>query len=207
MSLFDYRNDAVKESIKQKALRLQQSTCLEETTALYFGVDHTTIPLYGRDADYIERPCFDMDYIYIEIRQPSTYNLDFEFWDDSKWSNAYEKSITPSCSKMFSNLCRIKCTSSFPRNKFTMNNRGYYKEVNGIKIPTLTRQLKFRVLFQTVDMNGDKIKIDVPDDWYAIGEVSMALPRDIKRCLDLDIERGYITREQAGKIWLELYGK
>ena len=88
-----------------------------------------------------------------------------------------------------------------------MNNRGYYKEVNGIKIPTLTRQLKFRVLFQTVDMNGDKIKIDVPDDWYAIGEVSMALPRDIKRCLDLDIERGYITREQAGKIWLELYGK
>lgn len=207
MSIFDYQNDDIKNSIKQRALEWQNSIQMEETIAMYYDVDMKDVPVYGKDVDFIKRPFFDMNYIYIEIRQPNAYNLDFEFWNDDKWSNLYTKSITPSLGETFSNLCRIKCTSSFPRNKFTLNNQGYYKEVKGHKVPTLPHQLKFRVLFQTVDENGDKIRIDVPDDWYVINEVSMALPGDIREWLESDIERGFITKEEAGKIWYNLYQK
>ena len=201
MALFYHKTNDLKNNLKAKIINLQKDINIEETTSLYFNIKKEDIPLYGKDYQNIDNNNFDINHIYLLIKEPYAYNLDFEYWDGEKWSNDYEKSLN----NPISNLCRISCNDLIPRNKYTLYNFPYYKEIKNHKELVLKKQLKFRVVFQTLDINKNKIKIEVPDDFYVINEVNMALKEDIYNWIKKDIERGFLSQLQANRILYYLY--
>lgn len=188
LSIFDYRNEELKKSIKTLALNKQKEIRFEETSGIFFDLNINEVPFCGKISDYTNKPYFDLKNIYISINKMTIYKFNFEYWDGERWSNAYEKSINRYNDLNYSTIFKIKCAPKFSRNKFNLKN-----------------QIKYRILFQTLDDLGNKIVIDVPDDWYYYGEVNMASPNRICDWLNYDIERHIIDRKQAFNYYESLF--
>lgn len=201
MTLFYYKNEDLKDFIKNKAIELQKMIFIKETSGLYFNVLKKDIPIYGKDMDHINRSFFDDKNIYFLDMTPDSYNLDIEYWNGKNWVDTYDKSFTETYSKLY----RIPCNDLLHRNKYTLNNHICYKTANGTDRIALYRQLKYRIKFETLTDTGEIIAINVPDDWYIIKEMFMAPKDEVISWIRDDIERGYISANKAKKIVRYLY--
>ncbi len=110
------------------------------------------------------RPSFDPDNLHVSVyyRGELMHYFDFEYWDGAKWSDDYVWNS-------IGMIAEIKCTTNVPRN---------------------IRDLKYRIVFQTVDEEGNKINLPVPEEFYFVKIVEFVNPR---KWLDDDIKKGWYT--------------
>lgn len=180
MELFYPKSKALKNELKRKAINLQNSVIIEETSKLYFNVKNEEMPLYGVDYEIIKNPCFDINNFYFRVIGPYAYNLNFEIEVNGKWIKNYIKSFGSD----FSPLYCINCDSSLPRNLNFISNK----------------PLNFRITFEIIDYFDNKIKVEVPNDWYVIHNIIMSSEREIKEWIDKDVKRNFITSYEANLI-------
>jgi hypothetical protein len=110
-------------------------------------------------------PHFDPKNFHVSIyhRNYLMRNIDFEYWDGIKWSDSYKKTES-------GDVCQISCTSLLPRN------------VNG---------LKYRIVYQTFDEDGKKIKLFVPEEFYLVQFVEAIDRETINEWIEADRKNGF----------------
>lgn len=177
MELFYPQSITLKKELKNKAINLQKSVYVEETSKLYFNVENDSFPLYGIDYQLINNECFDLNNFYFKVMGPYAYKLNFEIKVGDKWIKDYIKSIGNDSSPLY---C-VKCNLSLPRNIF-------YKS---------DKLLEYRVIYEIIDDFNNRVKIDVPNDWYVINIIKMASYNDIIKWINNDIERKFISYKEG----------
>lgn len=189
MSFLDPNNEETKKYIKEKALRVQKAVQFYESAGYYFYYDMDDFPYIGRVCDYTDKPSYDPKNFYIGISIGMFYKFDFEYWDGTKWCNEYSRSINRSSDLNYSTIFKISSTPTLPRDKFIDK----------------SNKLICRILYAVINNLGEKVIIDVPDDWYYYNEADMFDHDDIVYWLNLDIERKIVSREQAQDYYDSLF--
>lgn len=174
MDAFNYNNYEMKSLIKKNAIKLQKNIQFEEIPSVLYYVNLKKIPFVGEINHYTDKPYFDNENIYLSVNKVPSFKFNFEYWNGKFWSNKYERSFSNG-DLNYASKFKLICTQKFPRN---------------------ITVIKYRVTFETIGSDGQKIKINVPDDWYFVGNVYMAKRDRLEDWITYDLNRKVIDYNQ-----------